>query len=138
MDYVDIELIAWKEIYNLQNKLPNKKIILSYHNFQETPNLDFLINKIDQMHLFKADIFKIAVMPKSKEDVEIIYQLQEFFQKNYSGKDFIFISMGELWAETRIKLAKKWATLTFGVLDKASAPGQIDYSKTYKLIYMEE
>ncbi len=137
-DYIDIELQAWKYINELKNILNKQKLILSYHNFLETPDINFLINKINEMNNFNPDIFKIAVMPKNKEDLDKIYKLQKSFAENYKNKDFIFISMWELWKETRIEIPKRWWILTFWALKDASAPGQINYKELYKEIYKVE
>jgi 3-dehydroquinate dehydratase len=43
-----------------------------------------------------ANVFKIAVMPKSQKDIKIIYKLSNYHKQIYPKKKFIFISMGEL------------------------------------------
>jgi 3-dehydroquinate dehydratase len=74
-------------------------------------------------------------MPKNKDDIQIIYDLRDYFVDNYPWKDFIFISMWELWMQTRIDIPKKWWLLTFWSLKDSSAPGQINYSNLYNLIF---
>jgi 3-dehydroquinate dehydratase len=35
------------------------------------------------MNQYNPDVYKIAMIPKSKEDVEIIYELTNYFKENY-------------------------------------------------------
>lgn len=134
-DYFDIELLTGDKIKTLKNTIDNKKLIISYHNFNQTPDLDYLKRKIKEMSIYKPEVYKIAVMPKNSQDINIIYQLQEYFENNYIWSDYIFISMWELWKETRIKIPKKWSLLTFWSLKDSSAPWQINYSDLYNIIF---
>ncbi len=135
VDYVDFELINSKNIEILKENLWNTKLIISYHNFLETPKLDDLKNILEEMKKYNPDVYKIAIIPKTKEDVKIIYDLEKYFQENFKNKDYIFISMWKLWMQTRINIAKQGAILSFWNLDKVSAPGQIGYSDLYNLIF---
>src|SRR5699024_10354167 len=46
-----------------------KELILSYHNFTETPDNDELLERAQLAEEIGANVVKLAVMPKSKEDV---------------------------------------------------------------------
>ncbi len=130
-EYIDIELSAWKYSYLLEWK----NLVLSYHNFESTPSLEYLIKKLNEMSNFNPHVYKIAVMPKAQSDLDIIYALQQYFQLNYSGKRGIFISMGDLWKETRVNIAKMGWWITFWSLQGLSAPGQIPYKELYERIF---
>jgi 3-dehydroquinate dehydratase-1 len=93
--------------------IQEKELIISYHNFDHTPHLDFLIQKIEEMSQYKPYVYKIAVMPKTQKDIETIYNLQEYFTKKYPAERNIFISMGELGRETRINIPKMGGWITF-------------------------
>jgi 3-dehydroquinate dehydratase len=81
-------------------------------------------------------VYKIAMIPKSKEDVEIIYELTNYFKENYKWKDFIFISMWELWKQTRIDIPKVWGIITFWTKDNRwTAPWQIHFKKLQNKLY---
>lgn len=134
VNYVDFELQNWDYINELKDKLHNKSIIISYHDFIKTPQLDELKKVLENMSKYNPDVYKIALMPNNEKDVEIIEELWYYFKSNFKG-DFIFISMGELWQETRVNLPKKWWLLTFGSLWLESAPGQINYLALHKSIY---
>src|SRR5690625_7156169 len=55
----------------------DKKIILSYHNFKQTPNDDVLIEKVVKMAGLRADHAKIAVMPNKQRDVFRLLELTQ-------------------------------------------------------------
>ena len=98
--------MAGEEIKTLK-KLTNKKIILSYHNVESTPDLETLKQKIQAMNTCAPDVYKIALMPKSENDVHTIEKLADYFLATYPDKAFIFISMGELGKRTRITIPQK-------------------------------
>ncbi len=80
------------------------------------------------MKKYNPNVYKIAVTPNTKDDVEIIYKLTKYFKKQFIWKNFIFISMWELWKQTRLDLVKEWWLLTFATISwKKSAPWQINY-----------
>ncbi|MFA5917136.1 MAG: type I 3-dehydroquinate dehydratase [Candidatus Gracilibacteria bacterium] len=135
INYVDFELCNAEEIEILKDNLGDTKLIISHHDFEKTPNLEELKSVLTDMSKYNPDVYKIAVMPKNPDDIQIIYDLRDYFVDNYPGKDFIFISMGELGMQTRIDIPKKLGLLTFGSLNDVSAPGQINYSNLYNLIF---
>jgi 3-dehydroquinate dehydratase type I len=134
VNYIDFELENWDYINELKDKLNNKSLILSYHDFFKTPHLDDLKKVLESMSKYNPEVYKIALMPNNEKDVEIIEELWYNFKSNFKG-DFIFISMWELWQESRVNLPKKWWLLTFWSLWLESAPGQIKYDKLYDLIF---
>jgi 3-dehydroquinate dehydratase type I len=112
-DYVDIELNHYQDLVKKHTKL-----VVSYHNFSETPSLRTLRAIRDRMAETNADISKIVTYPKTQGDVQIINQLID-----ESHGDFIFLALGKAGRETRIN-PKNY--LTYIALDeeKGSAPGQ--------------
>jgi 3-dehydroquinate dehydratase/shikimate dehydrogenase len=111
-NYVDLELNYLPENFDKRAS----KLIVSYHNFAETPeNLDEIYKKICDKN---ADIVKIATKANNEFDVDRMIDLIE-----YSKKDIIGICMGELGKRTRLH-PKNY--LTFACLPgKESAPGQM-------------
>ncbi len=129
-DYVDIELAALKK-YNL-NKRRGVKLIVSYHNFQKTPNYNFLEKIINQAYNLGADIAKVAVLANKPEDNKIIFQL---ILNKKSNQEIIALAMGEQGMITRLLAPLLGGYLTFATVSgKGSAPGQIDIKKL-KAIY---
>lgn len=101
-----------------------KRLILSYHNFQHTPSIEVLKEKAQLAVEYGADVVKIAVMPENKEDV---YHLLEATRKmdEQLTVPIITMSMGEIGALSRVIGWVYGSVLTFGVGVEASAPGQV-------------
>src|SRR5699024_8296771 len=101
-----------------------KQLILSYHNFQYTPRIEVLKEKAQLAAEYGADIVKIAVMPKNKEDE---YHLMEATRQidEQLTVPIITMSMGEKGALSRVIGWAYGSVLTFGVGVEASAPGQV-------------
>ena len=90
------------------------KLILSHHDFKETPDLEALYTK---MKTTPADLYKIAVTPKSATDALKILNFAK------EKKDVIAIGMGPFGEITRI-LAPG---ITYASLEDSqqTAPGQL-------------
>jgi len=75
IDLVDIELCNGPEFIDAVRKHTQAHrvaLILSYHNFKETPDETFICNKLLAAWQAGADIPKLAVMPKDYGDVLIL------------------------------------------------------------------
>lgn len=107
-------------------KKKNVKIIRSYHNFEEVPGDIFA--KIQSLSK-KGDIAKVAVTPKSINDVVLLFKIQQELE----GVDKIIIGMGDYGVCTRILYKKMGSMLTF-CANEEIAPGQIS-PKTMKELY---
>ncbi len=117
-DYIDVELQTDKKLIESITETGVKSII-SYHNFNMTPDLDFLIDIVNQEKEL-GDIAKIAVMPNNLEDTLTVLAILSHFD------DTVAISMGELGSYTRVIASKFNAPFTFAVANDTTAPGQID------------
>ncbi|KHE90430.1 MAG: shikimate dehydrogenase [Candidatus Scalindua rubra] len=124
-DYVDIEYDSIEQIIR-QN---SSKIIISHHNFKETPhNLSKIYDDICQ---HKPDIVKIVTYANDITDNIRIFELLKS-----ARVPTISFCMGELGNISRILTGKFGGLLTFASLEKGkeSAPGQLtinELSKTY-------
>lgn len=117
-DFVDVELQTERNLIKSITDTGVKSII-SYHNFNQTPDLDFLLDIVDQEKAL-GDIAKIAVMPNQLEDTLTILAILSHCD------DTVAISMGELGSYTRVIASKFNAPFTFAVANDTTAPGQID------------
>lgn len=127
VDLIDFETSNEKQyVTTVRNvtKENDKQLILSYHHFSETPSDEELVNRAKQAEEYGADMIKLAVMPRSKEDV---FRLLEVTRRidNMIDKPIITMSMGEVGAISRVIGWIYGSVLTFGVGVKSSAPGQI-------------
>ena len=136
VELADLELLGF---YNRNpetlGKLKKKgtRIILSFHDFQATPSAEQILNLFRSMKEAKADIGKIAVMPRREEDVETLAWSSRQAVKELD-MEVIAISMGELGQRTRTDLPLTGSRMTFGALGKGSAPGQIEAGELAKLL----
>lgn len=127
IDLVDIELMSGNAlVYQLveiahQNGI---KVIMSNHDFHQTPSRNELIERFEHMEILNADIYKIAVMPCSYKDViELLNVTLEMSHK--MDKPLVTMSMGKLGVISRITGELTGSAITFASAGKASAPGQI-------------
>jgi 3-dehydroquinate dehydratase I len=129
IDLVDIEVFTGdkyvEEIVELahQNKV---FVIASNHDFEKTPPKDEIVARLRKMQDLGVDIPKIAVMPRSREDVITLLAATAEMKDKYACKPLITMSMAGQGAISRIAGGTFGSDLTFGAAKKASAPGQLD------------
>jgi 3-dehydroquinate dehydratase / shikimate dehydrogenase len=110
--YIDVD---WKTPI-----LPSGDVIVSYHNYEETPNLEAIL-KILQMKHPKAHLYKIATMARSTLDS---LRMLEFLQRH---PGIIGLCMGDLGSLTRICAPIFQVPLMYAPLaeEDKNAPGQL-------------
>ena len=72
IDLIDVELCNDREFIDIlraQAQTCGVKLILSYHNFAETPSEHFIYSKLFEAQTSGGDIAKFAAMPKNYGDV---------------------------------------------------------------------
>lgn len=100
-------------------------VILSSHDFSGTPPVDEIVGRLRRQDALGADVLKIAVMPKQPRDVLTL--LDATLQvRDETSKPLLTMSMGALGVISRLAGETFGSSLTFGMMGKASAPGQID------------
>jgi len=134
-DYIDIDLE--KDGHLLPSLLQalshsSTQVILSYHNYKETPSSTELEQIIQKLSSSQADLIKIATMALSIEDVNRLMVCQ------LKNKNTICLGMGAHATESRIRSLKNGGFFTFVAYDvsKSTAQGQIDY-KGFQKAYLE-
>ncbi|KAL6526524.1 hypothetical protein OROGR_015614 [Orobanche gracilis] len=122
-DHIDIELRAAHEFNNFMhgNKSENCKIIVSSHNYDNTPSAENLGDLVARIQAAGADIIKFATTAVDITDVARVFQITV-----HSQIPIIAMVMGERGLISRILCPKFGGYLTFGTLEpgKVSAPGQ--------------
>ncbi|MFV0363934.1 MAG: type I 3-dehydroquinate dehydratase [Suipraeoptans sp.] len=137
IDIVDIE---WELVKNNVTELLNAAhcmqvaVILSNHDFNKTPETEDIIKLLEDMHLQGADICKVAFMPQDKSDVEALRRAVLIVDAKYDNVTLVAISMGELGRLSRTNPKEFVSSITFGVVGKASAPGQIDVNELANMV----
>jgi len=131
--YVDIEIDAGKkqleEIKACAHKY-NTKIIISYHNFNETPGLQDLYSIVETCYELGADVAKIATMVNSNADNARILSLYNI------QKPLVALGMGHIGMITRLMAPFLGAEFTFASMDEGepTAPGQIGYGEMKQIV----
>ncbi len=123
-EYVDIETSTPKELLKPFLESGHKsKIILSYHNFTDTPEeLEHLYKIMCEM---PADVIKIVTYARDITNNLAVFKL--IYRAKKDDKKIIALCMGERGEISRILSPLLGGFLTFGSLEtgKESAPGQI-------------
>jgi 3-dehydroquinate dehydratase-1 len=129
VEYVDIELQSSDDyIEKIHNT--GVKTIVSYHDFEKTPDLNEITYIVDKEHQL-GDIAKVAFMPQNLEDTLTILAVLSHC------KDTIAISMGDLGSYTRVMASKFDSPITFAAGTDVTAPGQIDIETMKALLNMD-
>lgn len=100
------------------------RLIASFHNFQETPSADALLDKFVAMENAGADIAKIAVMPQDLRDVLTLLEAT-LRARNALKIPVISMSMGGMGSLSRLFGWVFGSSVSFAVGGKSSAPGQV-------------
>lgn len=99
-------------------------LIVSYHDFDSTPEVARLVQIFGNAESVGADIAKVAVMPHSYEDaLKLLYATSH--AKNQLKVPLISMAMGEYGAFTRMIGGLFGSVMTFAVGKESSAPGQV-------------
>ena len=132
-DYVDIEMESDRAILNeiIQSaRTHDTAIIISYHNFKETPGLPELEQIVNDCRIAGADVVKLACQ------VNHIVDLQNLFKLYENDLRMVIIGMGEKGVISRIAAPMLGAEFTFAAPEtgKETAPGQISKDKLLSII----
>lgn len=127
IDILDTEMFNEEEfLEKIRNIVKENgiKLILSHHNFTETPDEDFIYNKLIEGEKLGADISKLAVMPQNYGDVLTL--LNATYRARQVVKiPLVTMSMGEAGSITRIAGGLFGSDMSFAVGKESSAPGQV-------------
>jgi 3-dehydroquinate dehydratase-1 len=128
VEFVDKELKYGETILTDLKARANAKgvsVILSYHDFRETPSREFIYSQLAQQIRCGADVAKIALTPQKEEDVLTLLGATLAVRRDFPDTPLIAMSMGELGMHSRVVGGLYGSDLTFAVGSAASAPGQI-------------
>ena len=128
VDIVDIELCNDEEFVRTlreRARQSNVRLILSYHNFKETPSELFIYSKLVEAQTAGADISKVAVMPGDYSDVLTLLNATNKARNETVQGPMVTMSMGPEGAVSRLAGGLFGSDITFAIGMQASAPGQI-------------
>ncbi len=136
MDWLDVEMFRdQKVVSEIVQKAHQKKVlvVMSNHDFQKTPSQDEIEKRLLKQDQMGADVLKIAVMPKSKQDVFTLMNATLKVSQQ-TTKPLLTMSMGQLGTISRVATANMGGGYSFGMIGQASAPGQIDVTKLKQIL----
>ncbi|HAV3529107.1 TPA: type I 3-dehydroquinate dehydratase [Acinetobacter baumannii] len=136
MDWLDVEMFRdQKVVSEIVQQAHQKKVlvVMSNHDFQKTPSQDEIEKRLLKQDQMGADVLKIAVMPKSKQDVFTLMNATLKVSQQ-TTKPLLTMSMGQLGTISRVATANMGGSYSFGMIGQASAPGQIDVTKLKQIL----
>ena len=136
-DLIDVEYFSFENPARLITRLQERGalVVLSHHDFVETPKRAVMRTLLSSMTEQDADIIKLAVMPVSMQDVSNLLSVTAWFSEEYPGLPIITMSMGSMGAISRVGGFCFGSCMTFASDgDAASAPGQIPYEDVKNII----
>ncbi|MBM4273492.1 MAG: type I 3-dehydroquinate dehydratase [Deltaproteobacteria bacterium] len=134
VDFLDVELAvdaAWRR------ELPGRRgaagIILSWHDFDGTPESGRLEAVLEEMVAAEAQVVKMVTLARKPEDNLRVLSLIP--KAKAQGREIIAFCMGPLGMWSRVAAPLLGSFLTFAPFSKrgASAPGQITINKLHRL-----
>lgn len=137
VDLIDIEVFIGdeyvKKIVTIANE-HNVKVIGSNHDFEKTPFKEEIISRLVKMQNLGVDISKIAVMPNSKKDVLTLLSATEEMYSKYADRPIVTVSMSGSGIISRLSGEFFGSSITFGAVEKISAPGQLNIEDLKKML----
>lgn len=137
VDLIDIELYTFPDAVEVLVDLAHDNqclALISSHDFAATPSVEEMYERLEAMKDADADIVKLAVMPEDEEDVADLMSITYRFHEENPQLPLISLAMGELGSITRVSGELFGSVITFGILDKPSAPGQLPSKQLKQLL----
>ena len=137
VDFIDVEAFSFgeisEELIGEAQKL-GVRVIVSNHDFKKTPSKETMMNRLMKMQEMGADISKIAVMPRTPQDVLVLMEATEEMMRSYATRPIITMSMAGLGGISRMAGEIFGSAVTFASAGTASAPGQMEAEELKKVL----
>ena len=136
-DLIDIQMMMDVSRVRRLVKLAHARgtaVVMSNHNFHETPPEDVLIARLRLQQSLGADILKIAAMPKHPGDTIQLMQATWKMYSIYAERPLLTMSMGSTGLVSRVSGQLTGSSLSYGSIGSASAPGQLDAEDLQKVL----
>ncbi|HHK6831594.1 TPA: type I 3-dehydroquinate dehydratase [Streptococcus pneumoniae] len=128
-DYIDFEYYSYKDVF--EEMLDFQNLVLSYHNFQETP--ENMMEILSELTILNPKLVKVAVMAHTEQDVLDLMNYTRGFKTLNPEQEYVTISMGKVGKVSRITADVTGSSWSFASLDEVSAPGQISLASMKKI-----
>lgn len=115
-----------EKVRDLVEYLSKRVVVIgSYHDFKRTPSREEILRRLLFMDRMGVNIPKMAVMPQEREDVICLMEATSLADRLIVEKPIITMAMGRLGEVTRLSGENFGSSVSFGCMEKSSAPGQI-------------
>ncbi len=117
------------------------RIIISYHNFSESPRINVLTDIMTKSNDFKPEIMKIACKANTSDDCSRILSLYHLSEQIFTGETkLIAVSMGEIGKISRLVPIFLASPFTYCTFEKGAetAEGQFDIQTMESIIKLIE
>ena len=135
-DYLDVEYdVPAQHIQMIRKRYPAIKIILSYHNFMETP-LDLLALF---QSIYQADCYAYKIATQAKSSLDALRMLHFVWHLRHQHR-VIGLCMGELGQCTRILAPVVGSLFTYASWNAArlTAPGQLTLEELTEIYHYRQ
>lgn len=136
-DLLDLEMFRGEDIVSRVVARAHQrgvKVVMSSHDFEQTPPKEEIVRRLCLQQTLGADILKIATMPHNAGDVLNLLAATWEVHSQHSDKPLLTLSMGGVGVASRLIGELTGSALTFGMVGKASAPGQIDAADLHRVL----
>lgn len=137
LEYLDVEADVSAPVFaRLCNAARERgtAVIASFHDFEQTPMLEGLLERLRSLSETGADIVKAAYMPKSAADVARLLEATAIMRTALpQTQRIITMSMGELGRVSRIAAGVFGSCMSFAAVCECSAPGQLPLETMRKI-----
>ena len=136
-DLVDVELLTAGEkaaVLTKQLQDAGVKVIGSSHDFQKTPGVSEMTDRLCRMQRAGMDLTKLAVMPQNRLDVLRLLEAAVRMEEELADRPCITMAMGRTGLPSRFLGEFTGSAVTFASAGTASAPGQIGSGEMKRLL----
>lgn len=129
VDAVDIELASSDILPHVvaAARADKKLVIVSNHNFDDTPSADELLAMATEARELGADFVKLSAMANSVKDVRTLAQ----FTLQNEAMNLIVIAMGAHGTASRVFFPALGSRLTYAYSSSWPVSGQLTYQQTF-------
>ena len=120
-DYIDFEFYSHREVFEQMLEFSN--LVLSYHNFQETP--ENMMEILSELTSLSPKLVKVSVMAHNEQEVLDLMNYTRGFKTLNSEQDYVTISMGKVGKISRLTADLTGSSWSYASVGEESAPGQI-------------
>lgn len=132
--FLDLDFLTQYEELEYLKQYPKIRLILSYHNYKETPKIDYLNSLISKMKKYNPQIFKVATFCQKNTDG--LNLLTFLLRLNDEKLKYIVLGMGKDGLVTRVFGAIWGNEFNFAPIDlkEETAEGQLTKKQMEKIL----